>query len=103
MIALPSDKESQAQFLTEILKSQANEISQGLDAVFGAVPPVVETPLVAENSLVVKVPKKLKDKMRLAEEICENTGRVVSRTNLLTRIYSHLRNTRNANANAGTK
>jgi hypothetical protein len=102
MISLPRDKEAQAQVLTEALKKQANEISQDLEEVFGPILPVVVQPPAEENSLVVEVPKKLKDKMRLADQIFENTGRIVLRTNLLTRIYSHLQ-TRNANANAGTK
>lgn len=97
MISLPGDKDSQAQKLTEVLKKQAEEISQGLDKVFGPLPQVEETP---QNNSQVTVPKRLKDKVRLAEQLYQEAGRVTLKANWFTRVYSRMyRKT----AHAGTK
>jgi hypothetical protein len=100
MILLPDNKDSQVEMLTEALKKQADEVSQGLDKIFGVVQPVEVTEEVIENP-VIEVPKKLTDKMRLAEELNSAAGRMALRTNLLTRIYSHFQGRKTVNANSG--
>lgn len=102
MILLPDSKDSQVQMLTEVLKKQADEVSQGLDKAFGVVQSV-EVTEEATEVLAIEVPKKLTDKMRLAEELNTAAGRIALRTNLLTRIYSHFQGRKTANANASGK
>jgi hypothetical protein len=87
-----------------MLKTQASDISQGLDKVFGTPQPKVVVPAEeAPKSEAVVVPKRFKDKIRLVDQILETTGKVALRTNLLTRIYSHMQAKKVVNVNTAGK